>query len=263
MDVLKLFTIPLLLATLLLSACNPAMRMQPRTPPTAIARPVRVVPVLDLDTEAKAALKLAISRVADAKHELPGFTGADAPLANARAAAAEGDNAQTISYSELAVNRADLVMLGKYKGRAKALVKKLGNTTGLSDAQYKRLQAAEAAMADQHPREAYEIANSINQEIEASTKRHRVRKGESLWTISKRNDIYANPWLWPLIWQANRSALKSPSSIRAGQVLKIRANPSVDEVLRAVKFAHEHSGTRIKIGAIKELTPEQSDLDNH
>lgn len=256
MDVHKRFLVLLPLVALLLSACNPAMRMEPRRKPVAVARPVRVVPVLDLDTEAKAALKLAISRVADAKHELPGFTSADAPLAQARAAAAEGDNANTINYSEQAVNRADLVMLGRYKGRAKALLDKLGNTTGLSDAQYTRLQSAQAAMADQHPREAYEIASRIDQELAAKTKRHKVKKGESLWTIAKRDDIYANPWLWPLIWQANRSTLKNPGSIRAGQVLKIRANPSVDEVLKAVKFAHDHSGTRIKIGEIKEVAPE-------
>lgn len=256
MHLLKRFLILPPLAALLLSACNPAMRMEPHRKPVAVARPVQVVPVLDLDTEAKAALKLAISRVADAKHELPGFTGADAPLAQARAAAAEGDNANTINYSEQAVNRADLVMLGKYKGRAKTLVDKLNNTTGLSDAQYKRLQAAETAMADQHPREAYEIASRLDEELKARTKRHKVKKGESLWTIAKRDDIYANPWVWPLIWEANRATLKNPGSVRAGQVLKIRANPSVDEVLRAVKFAHDHAGTRIRIGEIKEVAPE-------
>lgn len=242
--------------TLLLSACNPAMRMEPRRQAMPVAKAVQVVPVVDLDAEAMAALKLAVSRVADAKREQPGFTGADALLAQARAAAAEGDNTSTINLSEQAVTRADLAMLGKYRGRAQALLGKLNNTTGLSDAQYTRLKAAETAMADQHPREAYEIASRLEKELKTKTKRHKVKKGESLWTIAKREDIYANPWLWPLIWQANRNSLKKPSSLRAGQTLKIRANPSVDEVLKAVKFAHEHSGTRIKIGEIKEVAPE-------
>lgn len=250
----KRLLILLPLVTLLLSACNPAMRMEPRR--QAVVRPVQVVPVLDLNAEAMEALKLATSRVADAKHEQPGFTGADALLVQARAAAAQGNNASTISLSEQAVARADLVMLGKYRGRAQALLNKLNNTSGLSDAQYTRLKAAEAAMSSQHPREAYEIASRLDIELKAGSKRHKVKKGESLWTIAKRDDIYANPWLWPLIWQANRQTLKSPSSVRAGQVLKIRANPSVDEVLKAVNFAHEHSGTRIKIGEIKEIAPE-------
>ncbi len=252
----KRFLILLPSAALLLSACNPAMRMEPRQQAMPVARPVRVVPVLDLDAEALAALKLAVSRVADAKHEKPGYTGADALLAQAKAAAAQGNNVNTISLSKQVVARADLVMLGQYQGRAKALVNKLNDTTGLSDAQYTRLKAAETALADQHPREAYEIASRLDDEIKTQTKRHKVRKGESLWTIAKRDDIYANPWLWPLIWQANRQTLKNPSSVRAGQTLSIRANPSVDEVLKAVNFAHEHSGTRIKIGEIKEVAPE-------
>lgn len=252
----KRFLILLPLATLLLSACNPAMRIEPRRQAQAVARPVHVVPVLDLNAEAQAALKLATSRVADAKHEQPNFTGADALLAQARTAAAEGNNSNTISLAQQVVNRADLVMLGKYKGRAKALLSKLNNTTGLSDSQYTRLKAVETALAYQHPREAYEIASRLDNELKAKTKRHKVQKGESLWTIAKRDDIYANPWLWPLIWQANRATLKSPSSVRAGQTLKIRSNPSVDEVLKAVNFAHEHSGTRIKIGEIKEVAPE-------
>jgi len=252
----KRFLILLPLVALLLSACNPAMRIEPRRQPVAVAKPVQVVPVLDLDAEAKAALKLAVSRVADAKHEQPGYTGADALLAQARAAAAQGNNADTISLSEQVVNRADLVMLGKYKGRAKALLGKLNSTTGLSDSQYSRLKAAQTALDYEHPREAYEIASRLDTELKAKTKRHKVKKGESLWTIAKRDDIYSNPWLWPLIWEANRKTLKSPGSVRAGQVLKIRANPSVDEVLKAVNFAHEHNGTRIKIGQIKEVAPE-------
>lgn len=242
--------------SLLLSACNPAMRMEPSRQHMTVARPVQVVPVLDLNAEAMAALKLAISRVADAKREQPGFRSADEILDQARSAAAKGDDASTISLSQQAVARADLAMLGKYRGRAQALLGKLNNTTGLSDRQYTRLKAAETAMNDQHPREAYELASRLDDELKSKTKRHKVKKGESLWIIAKRDDIYANPWLWPLIWQANRQTLKKPSSLRAGQTLKIRANPTVDEVLKAVKFAHEHSGTRIKIGEIKEVAPE-------
>ena len=243
------------LTTLSLSACNPAMRIEPTRPPHAAARPVQVVPVADLDAEAIAALKLAGSRVADAKREQPGFKGADSWLAQARAASAQGNSLDTIRYAKQALARADLALLGKYQGRAKALVSKLGNTTGLSDAQYARYQAAETALRFHHPREAYEISRRLSDELKHRTKRHKVGKGESLWTIAKRDDIYANPWLWPLIWEANRDSLKNPGSVRAGQILKIRANPTVDEVVKAVNYAHAHSGTRIRIGEVQEVSP--------
>ena len=245
---------------LLLSACNPGMRMEPRSHAMATPAPLPRLMVkpsaATLSAEARAALQLATARVADAKKGQPKFTDADSLLVQARAAAAQGNDANTISLSKQALARADLVMLGQYQSRAAALMQELNSTTGLSDAQLARIKTAETALANSQPREAYEIASRLRDELKSQTKSHKVSSGESLWTISARDDIYANPWLWPLIWQANRESLKNPGSVRAGQTLKIRANPTVDEVVNAVNYAHEHSGTRINIGEVKEVAPE-------
>ena len=245
---------------LLLSACNAGMRIEPRSQAQTMPAPLPRLAVkpsaATLSTEARAALQLATTRVADAKKGQPKFTDADSLLTQARIAAAQGNNADTISLSKQALSRADLAMLGQYQGRASAVMQELNNTTGLSDAQLARVKAAETALANKQPREAYEIASRLRDELKNELKSHKVRSGESLWTISAREDIYANPWLWPLIWQANRESLKNPGSVRAGQTLKIRANPTVDEVVNAVNYAHEHSGTRINIGEVKEVAPE-------
>jgi len=46
---------------------------------------------------------------------------------------------------------------------------------------------------------------------------------DCLWNISKKKQIYDNPFLWPKIWQANRNQIKDPDIIRIGEHLKIPA----------------------------------------
>jgi len=60
------------------------------------------------------------------------------------------------------------------------------------------------------------------------------RDRDCLWNISKKKDIYANPFMWPKIWQGNRDKIKDPDVIHKGQVLKIpNAAPLSSEEKRA------------------------------
>ncbi len=47
------------------------------------------------------------------------------------------------------------------------------------------------------------------------------RDRDCLWNIAKKPKIYANPFLWPKIWQGNRDQIKNPDIIHPGQKLKI------------------------------------------
>jgi nucleoid-associated protein YgaU len=47
------------------------------------------------------------------------------------------------------------------------------------------------------------------------------RDKDCLWNISKKADIYDNPFMWPKIWQGNRDKIKDPDVIRTGWELKI------------------------------------------
>lgn len=49
------------------------------------------------------------------------------------------------------------------------------------------------------------------------------RYHDCLWNISKKKQIYDNPFLWPKIWQANRNQIKDPDIIRIGERLRIPA----------------------------------------
>ena len=48
-----------------------------------------------------------------------------------------------------------------------------------------------------------------------------ARNRDCLWNIAKKKDIYANPWMWPKIWQGNRDRIKAPDLIKPKWVLKI------------------------------------------
>ncbi len=51
--------------------------------------------------------------------------------------------------------------------------------------------------------------------------RYRVKRGDTLWDISARKDIYGNPWRWGRLFEANRRALKNPHRIAPGQKLVV------------------------------------------
>jgi len=60
------------------------------------------------------------------------------------------------------------------------------------------------------------------------------RNRDCLWNISKKKDIYNNPWMWPKIWQGNRDQIKDPDVIHPGQKLKI---PNAGDMSKEEKAA--------------------------
>lgn len=64
-----------------------------------------------------------------------------------------------------------------------------------------------------------------------------VSEGELLWSIAKRADVYGDPFLWPLLYQANRDQIKDPRKIYAGQTLTIPRNLSEAEREKARNLA--------------------------
>jgi nucleoid-associated protein YgaU len=55
---------------------------------------------------------------------------------------------------------------------------------------------------------------------------HSVVRGECLWRIAGYPTIYSDPFLWPLIYSANRDHIKDPDLIFPGQVFSIPRDAS-------------------------------------
>jgi nucleoid-associated protein YgaU len=65
------------------------------------------------------------------------------------------------------------------------------------------------------------LQNTLAGQVKLYTVGTWAKNRDCLWNISKKKDIYANPWLWPKIWQGNRDQIKDPDVIHPGQKLKI------------------------------------------
>jgi len=68
--------------------------------------------------------------------------------------------------------------------------------------------------------EAERKAKLRAQMLAAQTEDYKVTKGDNLWNISKSK--YMNPFMWPLIYWANKEQIKDPDLIFPGQIFKIR-----------------------------------------
>ncbi|SDN85841.1 hypothetical protein SAMN04488516_10947 [Desulfonauticus submarinus] len=66
---------------------------------------------------------------------------------------------------------------------------------------------------------------------------HTVRKGECLWWIAEYKEIYNDPFMWPLIYKANRDKIKNPDLIYPNQVFVVPRDFSLEELKASRKMA--------------------------
>lgn len=65
----------------------------------------------------------------------------------------------------------------------------------------------------------------------ASGREHVVRKGDTLWDLAK---LYlTNPFLWPLLYEANRGTVEDPNLIYPNERLVIPPVPAVADAAEA------------------------------
>lgn len=66
---------------------------------------------------------------------------------------------------------------------------------------------------------------------------HTVVKGECLWWIAEYKQVYNDPFMWPLIYKANRDQINNPDLIYPKQVFQIPRSYQLDEVKESRKSA--------------------------
>ncbi|MDY6821718.1 MAG: LysM peptidoglycan-binding domain-containing protein [Deferribacterota bacterium] len=69
----------------------------------------------------------------------------------------------------------------------------------------------------------------------AEAREYKVKKGDCLWRISEKE--YLNPFMWPLIYWANKAKIKDPDLIYPGQIFKIEEDYTSSEKDRAIRKA--------------------------
>jgi nucleoid-associated protein YgaU len=144
--------------------------------------------------------------------ELYALVGADA--AKAAEYRTQIEAAENKANELMRLSDADLVARSKEVEELEGTVKNLwGNKLSLIPEFWDRLTALN------------EKVKSLQSTLAAQVKTYTVKTWsqdrDCLWNISKKKDIYDNPWLWPKIWQGNRDQIKNPDVIHTGQKLVI------------------------------------------
>jgi LysM repeat protein len=73
--------------------------------------------------------------------------------------------------------------------------------------------------------------------VAAQSSDYTVQKGDNLWNIAGRADIYDNAYQWPLIYRTNQAKIRDADLIFPGQAFSIDRNPSSADVSAAVNHA--------------------------
>jgi hypothetical protein len=100
---------------------------------------------------------------------------------------------------------------------------------------------ADCLTAQEFSRQARLVAAS---RAPAQTERYSVVRGDTLWSIAARQTIYRNPFMWPLIYRANRVQIRDPDRIFSRQLLTIPRNYSPEEAHTAIQRARTRARWR-------------------
>ncbi len=122
----------------------------------------------------------------------------------------------------------ELMDEGKYK-KAK--------TTLEESAQLAELARQEAIAAKQSGEAKKEEPKPAPVQAPAVKTEHTVVKSECLWKIAGYEDVYGDPFQWPLIYEANRDQIKDPDLIYPGQVFTIPRDVPLEKIKEARKKA--------------------------
>lgn len=245
------------MSVLLCAACaSPGARapdanpeLPPPLPAVAAAMPVPLTRPGTTQQQAALSVANAAAFVEQTRVLLPGWTDADEPMRLARAALSDQQWGAARAQAEEASARSDAALSDYYTRLANEELRKAYGYTGMDDAQLVQLRAAEETLVAGNGRLAYGRLRLLNRQLEQRIKTYAVAAGDSLWIIAAKPEVYANPLLWPLIWQDNLAVIPNPNRLRRGLVLRLRAHPSIDEVVEAVQQA------RGKIAKKSTVTP--------
>lgn len=75
-----------------------------------------------------------------------------------------------------------------------------------------------------------------------------VARGDTIWGISGSQPIYANPFLWPMIYKANRDQIRDPDLIYPQQVFAIPRDISEEEQQVAIRRAQKRGAWQVGDG---------------
>jgi nucleoid-associated protein YgaU len=206
-------------------------------------------------SEPSASLRLsnASELVGQAGKIMPGWHDADPELSQAHDAFGRRDWPGTSQHADEAQAIADAALSDHYMRLAEGELVEARGYTGLDDAELVLMRQAEETLVAGNGRLAYGRLRMLNARLASGTKSYTVKRGDSLWVIAGRPEVYANPWLWPIIWQANTAVIRNPKRLLAGQQLELPKHPTVNDVQQAIAVARGKPGAILQVGEVRPV----------
>ncbi len=112
-----------------------------------------------------------------------------------------------------------------YCAKAKDLPPRPRAYKGLTADQQARLTQAQTDDTNGNCKAAYDTLSALVAELQAAKMTYSVVKGDSLWRIAGKSDVYGNPYQWPLIYKANADKIKHADLIYPKQDLDVKQEP--------------------------------------
>ena len=190
----------------------------------------------DLDVREGAA-QAAITRL---ESEIAGLKG-DIDALDADAASVRGNTLSMLGVSEkefAAAEKSLRAMLKQLEGLSALAPEERFHQRGELDDVEARLAIVKKRKLAAHPDIAHLIArvDGMLGDLRSGMPRqmsvdYTVVRGDNLWNIAKKDDIYADPYMWPRIYRANRDAIKDPDLIYPKQTLSVPFGVSENQYL--------------------------------
>jgi hypothetical protein len=92
-------------------------------------------------------------------------------------------------------------------------------------------EPAPAPMAEPTPMEMYA------KDYAQLPTQYQVAKGDCLWWIAEFKQVYNDPFMWPLIYKANRDKINNPDLIYPNQIFSIPRDFNLTELTQSRKQA--------------------------
>jgi len=173
-------------------------------------------------------------------------------LDKARAAAKAGDETAAAKLANEAKRQGETAVNQHYLEEAKVTLWELEKRKGsMSAEQLAQYQDAEAAYRNHEGRKAYDLVASLMTSLSrGGGDSYVVSRGDNLWGISGKSQIYGNPYEWPLIYKANAAQIRDADLIYPGQDLAISRDNSAADVDAAVRHARTRGAW--SLGVVEE-----------
>jgi nucleoid-associated protein YgaU len=179
------------------------------------------------------------------------ITGAQAPctdtgnasdlMTQAQAASTAGDDAKAQQLYAQAKQVASDAINNCYLSHARDLLAQAQGYTNLNADQQNRLNEGQTDINNNQGKPAYDVLSALVAELQAAKMTYTVVKGDSLWRIAGKSDVYGNPFEWPLIFKANADKIKHADTIYPKQDFDVMKNPLKTDADAASDYA-KHRG---------------------